>query len=259
MPGTVSSLSIAPVKGLGLVHPDEVQVTQHGVVGDRRYAMVDRHDRLANGKRFGPLVRVSSSIGDDPERLVLRLPDGSEVGGDLALGGPMAAMFYGAPRTGRLVEGDYAEALSDLAGEPVRLMRMPDGEGIDRPDEGSVSLQSVASLDALARAAGLDGTVDGRRFRMTFTLEGVEAHAEDSWMGRRVRLGGAVVVPEGNIGRCVVTTYDPDTGVKSLDTLKLLAATRGHVQTTEPLPFGVHARVVVPGTVRLGDPVSFDD
>jgi uncharacterized protein YcbX len=228
-------------------------------VGDRRYAMVDQHGKLANGKRFGPLVRVTSSIDDQPERLVLRLPDGTEVGGDVALGGPLEAVFYGEPRAGRLVEGDYAAALSDLAGEPLRLMRMPDGVGIDRPDEGAVSLQSVAALDALARAAGIDGTVDGRRFRMTFTLDGVEAHAEDAWMGRRVRLGGAVVVPEGNIGRCVVTTYDPDTGVKSLDTLKLIAATRGQLPTTEPLPFGVHARVVEPGVVRVGDPVSFDD
>ena len=259
MPATVATLSIAPVKGLGLQHPHEVRVAAHGVVGDRRYAMVDQHGRLANGKKFGPLVRVAATYDDDPERLVLHLPDGTQVGGEVSLGGPCEAVFYGSPRTGLLVEGGYAKALSDLAGEPLRLLRMPDGEGIDRPDEGAVSLQSVGGLESLAQAAGLDETVDGRRFRMTFTLDGVEPHAEDSWMGRRVRLGEAVVVPEGNIGRCVVTTYDPDTGVKSFDTLKLIATTRGHLPTTEELPFGVHARVVQAGVVRVGDPVSFED
>ena len=252
----VARISIAPVKGLGLSHPDEVEVAPYGVVGDRRYAMVDDHGRLANGKRFGPLVRVSSSWSDSPERLELLLPDGTTVGGEVELGDPVEAVFYGSPRAGRLVLGPYADALSELAGERLRLMRMPDGTGTDRPDEGAVSLQSVAALESLA--AGLDDAVDGRRFRMTFTLDGVAAYDEDGWMGRRVRVGGAVIVPEGNIGRCAVTTYDPDTGVKSLDTLKLLATTRGHLPSTEPLPFGVHARVVGTGRVRVGDPVVLD-
>ena len=259
MPGSVSTLSIAPVKGLGLSHPDEVQVMSYGVVGDRRYAMVDQRGRLANGKDLGPMVRVATSWSDDPESLVLHLPGGAAVGGPVTLGEHVEAVFYGSPRTGRLVLGPYADALSELAGEPLRLLRMPDGTGIDRPDEGAVSLQSTAALAAMARAADLDVPVDGRRFRMTFTLDGVEAHAEDGWVGRRVRVGGAVVVPEGNIGRCRVTTYDPDTGVKSFDTLKLIASTRGHLPSTEPLPFGVHARVVAPGLVRVGDAVLLED
>ena len=259
MHGTLASLAIAPVKGLGLQHPEQVEVTVHGVVGDRRFAMIDEQGRLANGKRFGPLVQVSASTSDGPETLVLRLPDGREVGGEVVLGAPTDGVFYGEPRTGLLVEGPWAEELSELAGESVRLLRMPDGTGIDRPEEGSVSLQSVSALDALADAAGVSERVDGRRFRMTFTIDGVDAHAEDSWIGRRVRVGGAVVMPEGNIGRCVVTTYDPDRGVKSFDTLKTIALYRGSLPSTEPLPFGVHARVLEPGVVRLGDAVSFED
>ena len=255
----VARISIAPVKGLGLSHPDEVEVASYGVVGDRRYAMVDDHGRLANGKRFGPLVRVSSSFADAPERLELRLPDGTSIGGEVELGEPVEAVFYGSPRAGRLVLGPFADVLSALAGEPVRLMRMPDGTGTDRPGDGAVSLQSVAALESLAAAAALDEAVDGRRFRMTLTVDGVGAHDEDGWMGRRVRVGAAVIVPEGNIGRCAVTTYDPDTGVKSLDTLKLIATTRGHLPSTEPLPFGVHARVVETGRVRVGDAVVLDD
>jgi hypothetical protein len=39
-------------------------------------------------------------------------------------------------------------------------------------------------------------------------------------------------------------------------TLHVLKRYRGEVATTEPLPFGVHARVIEPGAVALGDPVS---
>ena len=256
--GTVARISIAPVKALALVHPDEVVVTRTGVAGDRRYAILDAQYRLANGKRIGPLVRISPEVADDPETLVLRLPDGRSVGGEVELGSDVDAVFYGAARRARVVLGDFAEALSEAAGQPLTLVRMTgEGDGLDRADEGgSVSIQSSAALRAMADSAGLDEAVDGRRFRMTFTVDGVEAHAEDGWMRCPVRIGGAVVRPGGNIGRCAVTTQDPDTGVRSLDTLKLISETRGHLLATEPLPFGVWAEVLVPGRVRVGDEVE---
>jgi uncharacterized protein YcbX len=58
------------------------------------------------------------------------------------------------------------------------------------------------------------------------------------------------------VGRCAITTQNPDTGKADLDTLKALAEYRGDVETTEPLPFGVHAAVAQPGRVRVGDLVE---
>ncbi len=256
--GTVARIAIAPVKALALVALDEVDLRVTGVPGDRRYALLDTQHRLANGKRLGPLVRIRPEIGDDPDCLVLHLPDGRVIGGPVELGEAVGAVFYGYERPARIVRGPYAEALSEVAGQPLTLVRMTDdGAGLDRADEGgSVSIQSSAGLRSMAEAAGLDEPLDGRRFRMTFTVDGVEAHAEDGWLRRPVRIGEAVVRPGGNIGRCAVTTQDPDTGIRSLDTLKLLAETRGHLPTTEPLPFGVWAEVLVPGRVRTGDVVE---
>jgi uncharacterized protein YcbX len=91
---------------------------------------------------------------------------------------------------------------------------------------------------------------------MTFGIDGVVAYAEDDWLGRDVRVGGAVVRPVGNVGRCAVTTHDPDTGIASFDTLRTLQATRGSLETTEPLPFGVWADVIDPGDVSLGDRIE---
>ena len=256
--GTVARIAIAPVKALALVSLDDVDLRATGVPGDRRYALLDAQHRLANGKRLGPLVRISPEVGDDPDTLVLHFPDGRIIGGPVELGDPVGALFYGYERPARVVCGAYAEALGEIAGQPLTLVRMTEeGSGLDRADEGgSVSIQSAAGLRSMAEAAGLDEPLDGRRFRMTFTVDDVEAHAEDGWLGRPVRIGEAVVRPGGNIGRCAVTTQDPDTGVRSLDTLRLLAETRGHLPTTEPLPFGVWAEVVVPGRVRVGDPVE---
>jgi uncharacterized protein len=256
--GILARIAIAPVKALALVALDEAELRPTGMPGDRRYALLDGQHRLANGKRLGPLVRIRPEISDDPESLVLHLPDGRTIGGPVELGEAVGAVFYGYERPARVVLGAYAAALSDVAGQPLTLVRMTeDGSGLDRADEGgSVSIQSSAGLRSMADAAGLDEPLDGRRFRMTFTVDGVEAHAEDGWLGRPVRIGEAVVRPGGNIGRCAVTTQDPDTGIRSLDTLKLLAETRGHLPATEPLPFGVWAEVLVPGRVRTGDHVE---
>src|SRR5699024_1483427 len=120
---------------------------------------------------------------------------------------------------------------------------------------GSVSLVSRASLARLGEEAGAGGPLDGRRFRMLFEIEGVPAYAEDDWVGTQVRVGAATLVLNGDVGRCLVTSQNPDTGVTDVDTLGALAASRREGRN-EPLPFGVYGSVAVPGRVRVGDPVS---
>ena len=108
----------------------------------------------------------------------------------------------------------------------------------------------------MREAAGIREPIDPRRFRMLFGVEGVGPHEEDSWIGRRVRIGDAAVVFEGNVGRCIVTSRHPETGVRNLPTLDVLAEYRDPVETTERLPFGVWGTVSEPGRVRLGDKVD---
>ena len=119
---------------------------------------------------------------------------------------------------------------------------------------GVVSLVSRGSLVRLGEEAAASRPVDGRRFRMTFEVDGVAPHTEDEWIGGTVRLGSATIEVTGDVGRCLVTSYDPDTGVTDLDTLGILARYRrdGH---TAPLPFGVFCSVTTPGRVSVGDAV----
>ncbi|MDX6480300.1 MAG: hypothetical protein QOG85_810, partial [Gaiellaceae bacterium] len=46
MAGSVVRISIAPVKSLHLVHPEEIELTHAGVVGDRRFWLLARDGRL---------------------------------------------------------------------------------------------------------------------------------------------------------------------------------------------------------------------
>jgi hypothetical protein len=118
-----------------------------------------------------------------------------------------------------------------------------------------VSLVSRGSLERLREEAGVTEPVDGRRFRMLFEIDGVPAHEEDEWLGTPVRIGDATIRLNGDVGRCAVTTHDPDRGVRDLDTLGVLARYRREGRN-EPLPFGVYGAVAVPGRVRVGDAVQ---
>jgi uncharacterized protein len=254
MEGRVVRISIAPVKALHLVNPDQVEVGRAGVAGDRRFWLLDRDGRLVNDKRRPHLLRVHATWDEDTRRLALAFPDGSEVDGVVEPGELVEAELYGRPHPSRAVPGPWQEALSDYAGEPLRLLWSESG-AVDRGiGGGAVTLISQGSLERLRREAGVDEPVDGRRFRMLFEIDGVEPHEEDEWFGRRVEIGDAVVAIVGDVGRCVVTKKNPDTGEHDLETLDTLAAYRPEGQT-EPLPFGVHGAVIQPGRVRVGDPV----
>jgi uncharacterized protein len=209
--GRVVRICIAPVKALHVVNPDEVELTHAGVVGDRRFWLVDANRRLVNGKGHPELMRVHPEWDEASRRLALAFPDGSVVEGEVEPGEPFAADLYRTPHPSRLVPGPWQEALSNFAGEPLTLLwseRGAQDRGNDRG--GWASLFSRGSLDHLGAAAGATESVDGRRFRMLFEIGGVEPHEEDSWLGNRVTIGDAVIVPIGDVGRCVVTTCDPD-------------------------------------------------
>ena len=255
--GRVAWIHVAPIKALAIQEHQKVELGRLGVENDRRFCIVDADGKMLNAKRVQRFVAVRPQFDDAMRHLQLDMPDGSAVKGTIDLGGAISVSIYGRSVGARVLEGPWADALSALAGRPVQLVRFDNsGEGVDRADEGAgASLLAEESLRAIAKAAGVTAPVDPRRFRMLFGIAGVEAHAEDAWIGSPVHVGSAVVVPGGNIGRCAVTTLDPTTGVSDLDTLAALATYRAEMVTSEPLAFGVWARVVQAGVVRVGDAV----
>ncbi len=253
---TVTGITYAPVKGLGLVKVDEVDLELAGVRENRRLHLIDDDGRLVNGKFAGTLVQVAATTDRDATTLALRFPDGSVEDGPVELDGTVETDFYGRPVAGRLVRGTFSAALSELAGKSLRLVRVDEpGAGSDRGHDGTISVVSRGSLETIAREAEAE-SVDGRRFRMLFEVDGIEPHGEDRWAGQRVAIGNAVVRIHGLVGRCAVTSQNPDTGVPDLSTLRVIKKYRSEIETDEPLPFGVWGGVEVPGVVRVGDAVE---
>ena len=253
----VSWIHVAPIKALAIQELQEVELGRLGVENDRRFCIVDPDGKMLNAKRVQRFVAIRPHFDAEMRTLVLDLPDGSKVKGAVRLGRAITVSIYRRHTPAKIVEGPWSDALSAVAERPVHLVRFDDpGEGVDRTGEDAgATLLSEASLNAIAKAAGVTTAVDSRRFRMLFGVAGVEAHAEDTWISRRVHVGPAVIVPRGNVGRCAVTTLDPVTGLSDLDTLAALATYRGDLVTSEPLAFGVWGQIAQGGVVRVGDAV----
>jgi len=251
--GIVSRLSVAPVKGLAQHHPDEVVIERTGVPGNRQFLLLDETGRLFSGIRHGRMVTIVAEYRREPDRLSFRFPDGTVVEDEVRLGAAEVVDLWDTQRASHVVEGPFSSALSEFVGKPLRLFRVDtEGGGFD---ECVVSLLSEASLQEFGRQSGHDGPVDARRFRMMVTVAGVGAHEEDEWIGRRVRLGEAVVTVVKTCVRCATTTQNPESGARDFDTLRLIPAYRGFANGKH-VEFGVYADVEEPGRVRVGDAVE---
>src|SRR4030095_6380597 len=71
-------------------------------------------------------------------------------------------------------------------------------------------------FDVLPLLAATDGAIeafghDGRRLRPNVVIGGVEGWAERLWPGKCLRIGEVLIGVQDLRGRCVMTTFDPDT------------------------------------------------
>jgi uncharacterized protein YcbX len=243
---TVALLSLTPVVSTRLLHPEAIDLGEHGVEGNRLFAFVLKSGRLYDGVAQGEMMGVESAYDAASDVLRLVFPDGEVAEAEVGEGG--AEVTTPSFRTpGRHVPGPWDAPIGRLAGQEARLVRLPLGSYA-----APVSLLGRASVADLAPGGPAP---DERRFRMLVTLDGSGAHEESGWLGREVRVGDAVVRVDEHCARCVMTSRDPLTGVRDYDSLRAIRDRRGQAPNGD-LNLGVYASVVSPGRVRVGDEVA---
>lgn len=265
----VTALQVTPIKGTMLHHPEAIEIGPNGVTTNRRFYLIDNRGRMFNGKRNGRLARLYADYDPGVERLSVMFPDGECVEDEVVTTGErIETSFYGRPVLGHAVAGPFNEALTRSVGKPVCLVASDRaGDAIDVHPVTIVSSASIAEVASHVRVS----RIDRRRFRMLVEVEGCNAHGEDEWIGQELALGDAVVRVVGPVPRCVVTTHDPDTGVRDHDMLRTILRYRGarsgddlatpvdHLPDGGKVVFGVYAAVVTPGRVRVGDVAGLRD
>jgi uncharacterized protein len=263
----VVSLHTYPVKGCHRVDHEEIAVQPWGVVGDRRWLIVDEDGGAVTQGEVPELTGLRATITVDGG-LRLNLPDRDDltiaepVPGELV---PISVFAYHGQAT--LADPKADEWLTAGLDRPVRLVWQDDpgrrapgspnarvGDRMMFQDDFPVSLANLASLaalnDLIAESGSLEGPLPITRFRPNIVLAEAEPWAEDAWTGGRLRIGEATFhVPEGS-GRCLVTTTDQETGERGHEPLRTLGR---HRNVNQRLLF---ATLLVPegsAKVHVGD------
>jgi MOSC domain-containing protein len=249
----VTGLAITPVKGLGMQQRSEVTVTGSGIAGDRAFFLMDTAGKLLSATRTAHFLPYWAEHDHDTGVLTIGRDCTVLLSERTTDGDPVRAHFF-ADRyaTGHVVPGPWSGLLSDIAGRPVHLVRASDPLG--GYDVARMSLISEASVDALCHE---HGALDVRQFRMTLTVAGVPAFAEDAWVNSCVQVGECVVRVVGPVRRCAAVKRHPEGGGPVTDPLPLIKKVRGVTNgpAGKGLHLGVYAEVEVPGVVTVGDAV----
>ena len=252
---TITRLSVTAIKGLALHHPDSIELTTHGAVGDRLFYLVDDDGALQSCTRNPGLFGLSATYDDESRRLVVTRGDEVLVEGVAEVAAAVDTDMWGL----RTIVGDtladpmWSDFFSDAVGGRVHLVRARESAFDVQP----ATLLGTKSVEELARHAGLSH-VDSRRFRMLIEFAGGDPHVEDTWTGKRLDIGGAVLRAGGPVKRCAATTRDPDSGAVDLQTLRLIMAYRGRQSSDFGLGanFGTYGAVLEPGTISVGDTLT---
>lgn len=272
--GVVSRLGVHPVKSLRGLEPESWWFGPLGPWLDRRWMLIDDGEtpgRFVSLREEPTLARCHVSLDPvtpepggplpalrlrwDEAGLDLRPPPESEAA-------IRTAVLWGGERT-VLDEGEEPAAwFSERLGRPVRLVRhLPERDPWRQPDppaDGAATGLSdgypvlVVAGSTITAAVGSEWSP--RRFRANIVIAGVPPHAEDRW--QRIRIGEVVLDLVKPCVRCIATTVDPETGVRTGgEPLRTLAKTR----TWEGRPvLGWNALVRTAGRITAGSPVEIE-
>ena len=256
MKPVVSQLATTAIKGFGVQLPTSVQLTSGGASGNRDFFLVDDRDKLFSVTRSGSFLPYSARF--DPESRVLTVAHGDDVicSGEVATAEPVHAHFFDDRYVdGRLVTGPWNDVLSEIADRPVRLVEADQRSG--GYDVTPITLVGDRSVDVLGTEENGE-PLDSRRFRMLVTLTGLEAFEEDTWAGRRIRIGTCRLEVGGAVPRCAGVQLHPERGTRGVNALRMIREHRGVTpsQLGPGLNLGVYAEVVEPGVIAVGDGLS---
>ena len=247
----IKSIHIAPVKSLALIDPESVHVSANGIEEDRRFLVRNDAGAMITQRQIGKLAQVKTGYSLSSGTLRLDFPNGESVSGMPELGRWVEMKVFQRMVSGQVVAGELSEALSDFCGEDLTLVK-PESAGMCQ-DAYPVSLLSQASIEHLGNMAQNGVTVEYRRFRPNFLLDGCAPHEEDTWLDREVAIGDELRLRVEMLDpRCAITTLNPDTGKRDMDTLRLILGYRPGVSDNGAC-FGVYGSVVTPGAVSVGD------
>ena len=227
--GTVQTIARYPVKSMRGEELGSTPVGLQGLPGDRAFAFVQEglHNSFPwlTGRDFQGLFACQPAWDTSGER----------------------SRFFVVTATGERLPVESDELRKYLeAGSGIPLRLHTDHRG--NHDIAYVSLVFASTIRAMAEAGGV--APDHRRFRMNFVVENsLSAFSERELVGKTLAIGDARIIVTEQDKRCVMITFDPETGNGAPAVLKAAGS-------LNDARVGVYGSVSKAGTVSVGDQVE---
>ena len=228
--GRVVGLWRYPVKSMAPEPLTEVEVSWHGLAGDRRWAFV-RDGVPQSGFPWLTLRERANLNHYRPSFVDPTQPDRSPT-----------------------VVRTPARVVHDVTDPALAAELWPEGARALKQNRGifdtfPLSLITTQTIARLSDSVG--ARLDVARFRPNFLVEAADdaPFQEDDWVGRILRIGSVEMRVDKRDGRCVVITIDPITTERNPAILRTVASDR-------PGCLGVYGSTVTPGRVAVGHTVS---
>jgi len=161
-----------PVKSMAGEKLSRARVGSLGIEGDRILHVEDEQGRWVTARSHARLLRHRAWLNE--------------------AGGPVVDGRHWSDLAVR-------QHIQEIVGPGARLVR---DESSDRFDVLPLLVATDGAIAAFGR--------DGRRLRPNLVIGGVEGLAERSWPGQCLHIGDVVLGIQDLRGRCIMTTFDPD-------------------------------------------------
>jgi uncharacterized protein YcbX len=276
----VSQVWRYPVKSMTGERLERAALSDRGIPGDRGWAVFDdARGGVTNAKRLPPLRGCHARYvrepvaGDSSPPVEIGFPDGGrgaidspETSARLSALVGRAVSFRAlgpvgsdaAPRL--LTSAEPPDVVRELGGllpgepepdysyfPPEKLALLRQGNFFDAMP---IHLLSRNTLRTLARIAP-ESQWDERRFRMNLLVDTDDPadYPEEGWIGRRLRVGTAVLEIATGCPRCVMVTLPFDDLPHDRQVMRTLVRENAHIA-------GIYAGVAEEGEVRVGDSIE---
>ncbi|KHN87840.1 MOSC domain-containing protein 2, mitochondrial [Toxocara canis] len=288
--GIVSQLNLYPVKSMRGIKVDEMECLpiggKSGEIRDRHFMVMDADSgKLITGRQFSKLITVYANIEND----ILTLKSADQMVavniGDVRNQNIVrrAELFEGLKQDGLDCGDEVSQFLKTIleTDRNLRLVHHVDGLYSERdvipkdewllgtvpkrhdhvafPDEAPYMTICEGSLKEL-NSHFANRSIDMRRFRPVIQIANTPAFDEDMWA--ELKIADVIFSCYKPCTRCVMTTIDPDTGVRDKDvqplkTLRQYRLAPGRLRSVygQSPVFGVMMGVVKSGVIHTGDKV----
>ncbi|MBD8494146.1 MOSC domain-containing protein [Pseudomonas syringae] len=259
----LSALYRYPLKSCRPEALDRARLDALGLAGDRRWMLVDAGTGRFLTQRALPHMSQLSVLWNASGGVTLAADGVASL--DVALPADQADTLRGVTvwRDSLQVPdaGEEAAAwLSAFIGKPTRMVYMPQARARWLPDGYGTINDKVAFADGFPLLLIGQGSLDdlsariGRpqemlRFRPNLVVSGAEPYAEDGW--KRIRIGTLELRVLKACSRCILTTIDPATGLRSTDR-EPLTTLRSYRQVEGEILFGQNVVSDGEGQLEVG-------